>query len=135
MNPGREVTAIEAGLITQLEEARAERDAVKAVLGELITAVQADWLGGSERWAWGWLAKHDLEPPRDVDAEDWAARHESLGLAEVETVLAGGGSVREERDRYEEALFKIVHLYEERCEQRVGGAVAIAREALEASES
>lgn len=131
----REVTAIEAGLITQLEEARAERDAVKAVLGELITAVQADWLGGNERRAWWWLSVHDLEPPRDVDAEDWAARHESLGLAEVETVLAGGASVREERDRYEDALFKIVRFYEGRSEQRVGGAVAIARDALEASES
>lgn len=62
MNPGREVTAIEAGLITQLEEVRAERD------------------------------------------------------------------------RYEDALFRIVRFYEGRSEQRVGGAVAIAREALEASE-
>lgn len=131
----REVTAIEAGLITQLEEAKAERDVIKAVLGELITAVQADWLdGGNEHRSWWWLSKHDLEPPRGVDPEDWAARHESLGLAEVETVLAGGASVREERDRYEDALFRIVRFYEGRSEQRVGGAVAIAREALEASE-
>jgi hypothetical protein len=132
----REVTAIEAGLITQLEEARAERDAVKAVLGELITAVQADWLGGNERRAWLWLAEHALEPPRDVDADDWATRDALLGVAEADTVLAGDGDeVRVERDRYEEALFKIVRFYEGRSEQRAGGAVAIAREALEASES
>lgn len=38
---------------------------------------------------------------------------------------------RTERDRYEAALYRIVALYGGRCEQRVGGAVAIAHEALE----
>ncbi len=38
---------------------------------------------------------------------------------------------RAERDRYEAALYRIVALYGGRCEQRVGGAVAIAHEALE----
>ena len=40
---------------------------------------------------------------------------------------------RAERDRYEAALFKIVELWQDRPEQRVGGAVAIAHEALEAT--
>lgn len=40
---------------------------------------------------------------------------------------------RSERDRYEAALFKIVELWQDRPEQRVGGAVAIADEALEAT--
>lgn len=40
---------------------------------------------------------------------------------------------RSERDRYEAALFKIVELWQDRPDQRVGGAVAIAHEALEAT--
>lgn len=40
---------------------------------------------------------------------------------------------RSERDRYEAALFKIVELWQDRPEQRVGGAVAICLEALEAT--
>ncbi len=40
---------------------------------------------------------------------------------------------RAERDRYEAALFKIIELWQDRPEQRVGGAVAIAHEALEAT--
>ncbi len=65
------------------------------------------------------------------------AAHRSMFTGEpritaIEDVLiAQLVEARAERDRYEAALYRIVALYGGRCEQRVGGAVAIAHEALE----
>lgn len=65
------------------------------------------------------FTSHDSQPrePRTTAIED--------------VLIAQLVAARTERDRYEAALYRIVAMYGDRCEQRVGGAVAIAHEALE----
>lgn len=81
----------------------------------------------------------------DRFAHDPVARLEAAKAAHRDSLFTGGArttaiedvliaqlvAARTERDRYEAALYRIVALYGDRCEQRVGGAVAIAHEALE----
>ena len=81
--------------------------------------------------------RFDHDPVARLEAAK--AAHRSMFTGEPRTtaiedvLIAQLVEARSERDRYEAALFKIVELWQDRPEQRVGGAVAIAHEALEAT--
>ena len=81
--------------------------------------------------------RFDHDPVARLEAAK--AAHRSMFTGEPRTtaiedvLIAQLVEARSERDRYEAALFKIVELWQDRPEQRVGGAVAICLEALEAT--
>lgn len=81
--------------------------------------------------------RFDHDPVARLEAAK--AAHRSMFTGEPRTtaiedvLIAQLVEARSERDRYEAALFKIVELWQDRPDQRVGGAVAIAHEALEAT--
>lgn len=81
--------------------------------------------------------RFDHDPVARLEAAK--AAHRSMFTGEPRTtaiedvLIAQLVEARSERDGYEAALFKIVELWQDRPDQRVGGAVAIAHEALEAT--
>lgn len=81
--------------------------------------------------------RFDHDPAARLEAAKAAHRSMFTGEPRTTTIdavlIAQLHEARSERDRYEAALFKIVELWQDRPDQRVGGAVAIAHEALEAT--
>ena len=81
--------------------------------------------------------RFDHDPAARLEAAKAAHRSMFTGEPRTNTIdavlIAQLHEARSERDRYEAALFKIVELWQDRPDQRVGGAVAIADEALEAT--